>query len=68
MHISSGEFPMAPLTLQEVIERINKTYPLAKRPPAGNDRTVDQPHRPEFYVPRIARRLANFKFAVFHQG
>lgn len=59
---------MAPLTLQEVIERINKSYPLAKRQPAGNGRTVEQPYRPEFYVPRIARRLANLKFAVFHQG
>ena len=54
---------MAYLTLQEVIERINKSYSLAKEQ-TQNTRIEDQPHRPEFYVPRITRRWANLKFSA----
>jgi hypothetical protein len=60
---------MPPLTLQEVIDRINANYPSAKelRAPAdrGKDRTPDQPHRPEFYVPRVTRRLVNLMFGAY---
>jgi hypothetical protein len=53
---------MPPLTLQEVIERINKHTSPAKEQKAYEDRSKDQPYRPEFYVPRITRRLANLIF------
>jgi len=53
---------MAYLTLQEVIERIAKSNPLAKQR-TQNTRLEDQPHRLEFYVPRLTRRLANSKFS-----
>ena len=63
------EFVMPPLTLQEVIDRINRNYPSAKasRTAAerGRDRTPEQPHRPEFYVPRLTRRLANLMFGAY---
>src|SRR5713101_220842 len=52
---------MAYLTLQEVTERITKSNPLAKQ--LTHTRLEDQPHRPEFYVPRLTRRLANLKFS-----
>lgn len=54
---------MAHLTLQEVIERINRNYSsLAKEQRA---RVEPQAHRPEFYVPRIAIRLAQLRFNAF---
>ena len=31
----------------------------------GRDRTPEQPHRPEFYVPRLTRRLANLMFGAY---
>ena len=47
---------MAHLTLQEVIDRINNNYPFRKEStPAATRTKVESPHRPEFYVPRIAR-------------
>lgn len=56
------------LTLQEVIDRINRNDPRAKEPEAANDRAndraKDQPHRPESYVPRITRRLASFMLSL----
>jgi len=53
---------MAHLTLQEVIERINKSYPLPKNQRAKTVQIETPSHRPEFYIPRIALRLANLKF------
>jgi hypothetical protein len=52
---------MRPLTLQEVVERINKAMLPPKEPRVREDRQ-DQPHRPEFYLPRLTWRLANFFF------
>ncbi len=60
---------MQHLTLQEVIDRINRNYPSAKesrgREERGRDRIPEQPHRPEFYVPRLTRRLANLMFGAY---
>ena len=51
---------MPHLTLQEVIDRINTNYPFRKEEAAARARTdVESPHRPEFYVPRIARIFAS---------
>jgi hypothetical protein len=47
---------MSPLTLQEVIDRINSRIPFRKESQSIAMRPdVESPHRPEFYVPRIAR-------------
>jgi hypothetical protein len=47
---------MIPLTLQEVIDRINTNNPFRKDGQSADLCTrVESPHRPEFYVPRIAR-------------
>jgi hypothetical protein len=51
---------MSHLTVQEVIERINGTSPAAKDQRTNDNRIDDQPHRLEFYIPRITRRVANF--------
>ena len=57
---------MTHLTLQEVIERIRKDVPLKNsQQTQGATRVEDQRHRPEFYIPRIARRLAEFRFFGF---
>lgn len=56
---------MAHLTLQEVIERIRKYPPLKNNQRTQDPRVEDQRHRPEFYIPRIARRLAEFRFSGF---
>jgi hypothetical protein len=56
---------MPHLTLQEVIDRINQNYPSAKRQQRSEDRGDEKPHRPEFYVPRITRRLAGLMFSVY---
>ena len=48
---------MRHLTLQEVIERINQSYPSPKK---FRSETVLSPHRPEFYVPRLVRLLVSF--------
>jgi hypothetical protein len=57
---------MAHLTLQEVVDRINQIYPSVenRRAQAQDDRAIDQKHRPEFYIPRITRRLARFIFST----
>ena len=54
---------MPHLTVQEVIERINETTPPAKDQRTSDNRIEDQPHRPEVYMPRMTRRLANFMFS-----
>ena len=54
---------MSHLTVQEVIERINENSPPAKDPRNKDNRIEDQPHRPEFHIPRITRRVANLIFS-----
>jgi hypothetical protein len=64
---------MMQLTLQEVLERIEKTYSSLKSGRRNPDARVasrsnasttkHQSHRPEFYIPRIALRLANLRFS-----
>jgi hypothetical protein len=54
---------MAHLTLQEVSERISKNNLLAKNQQTPPTRLEDQPHRPEFYIPRITRRLVALMFS-----
>jgi len=55
---------MAHLTLQEVIDRINKVHSPAKDQRTKNDHAGEQEHRPEFYIPRITKRLAKFIFST----
>jgi hypothetical protein len=59
---------MMQLTLQEVLEKIEKSYLSLRqgqrtRNASISSRSKDQPHRPEFYIPRIALRLANLRFS-----
>ena len=60
---------MSPLTLQEVIDRINRNYPSGRESrtaeEGGKDRSPDQRHRPEFYVPRLTRRLVSLMFGAY---
>ena len=53
---------MAHLTVQEVIEKIRENYPLSKDGRAEVMRMEYQPHRPEFYIPRLARCIASLRF------
>ncbi len=49
------------LTLDEVIDRIRKEAIV--NPPDDHredTRAKDNPHRPEFYVPAVTRKIANF--------
>jgi hypothetical protein len=55
---------MQPLTLQEVVERINKTHSYVTDRRVLDEGVTDQRHRPEFYIPRITRRLARIFFSV----
>jgi hypothetical protein len=63
---------MAHLTLQEVVDRINQIYFSVENPHTQDDRAdyradylaSDAKHRPEFYIPRITRRLARFMFST----
>ncbi|MGH9544802.1 MAG: hypothetical protein ACRD23_06260 [Terriglobales bacterium] len=65
---------MPHLTLQEVVDRINQRYSPGKDQRAKDQRAKDrqvnddlpgnQPHRPEFYVPRITRHLAKLIFSI----
>jgi hypothetical protein len=52
------------LTLQEVIDRINRNCPSTKKSCVAENRSQDPPHRPEFYVPRITRRLVSLMFGA----
>lgn len=61
------EFFMAHLTVQEVIEKIRQNYPLSQDQRAKGQRAQVmqmeyQPHRPEFYIPRLARCIVNLRF------
>lgn len=58
------EEDMAHLTLQEVIDKINQKYSSPENRRAKGGRAVDLLHRPEFYIPRITRRLARFIFST----
>jgi hypothetical protein len=53
---------MAPLTLHEVIKKINEIYLLSSPRPSNLAQVENLRHRPEFYVPRIALRIAALKF------
>jgi hypothetical protein len=68
-YISTLELVMPHLTLQEVIDRINQNYPSARElrnaGERGRDRTPEQAHRPEFYVPRLTRRLVSLMFGAY---
>jgi len=69
---------MAHLTVQEVIERIRKNYPLSQDPRAQDPKAKDQraqvmrmeyqPHRPEFYIPRLARCIVSLRFGGLTKG
>ena len=41
-----------------------KRQPVREPKDNGNTRTEEKPYRPEFYVPRITRRLANYLFST----
>jgi hypothetical protein len=58
---------MAHLTVQEVIDKIRKNYPLSQDQRAQDQhaqvvRMEHQPHRPEFYIPRLARCIVSLRF------
>lgn len=55
---------MSPLTLQEVIDRINKAHSPADGWQTKDDHVTDKKHRPEAYIPRITRRLARLIFST----
>jgi hypothetical protein len=55
---------MSPLTLQEVIDRINEAHSPAKDRRTAADPVTDKKLRPELYVPRITRRLAKLIFST----
>ncbi len=55
---------MSHLTLQEVIERINENYASTPKKQVVGDYGRYVAHRPEFYIPRITLRLANFMFGA----
>ncbi len=51
---------MSHLTLKEVIDRINQV--LGDMRQQARPSLEDSPHRPEHYVPRLARYLAQLSF------
>ena len=54
---------MAHLTLQEVIDRVNRNhFYYSTREPQG---VKSRPHHPDYYVPRITRFLAGLMFGAF---
>ena len=60
---------MLPLTLQEVIDKIKKSNSIKVQQTSMenlDNRNDRQAHRPEFYLPRITRRMAIFMFG--HQS
>ena len=59
---------MAHLTVQEVIDKIRKNYPLSKDQRAQIMRMEYQPHSPEFYIPRLARYIATLRFGGLTGG
>jgi hypothetical protein len=55
---------MAHLTLQEVVDRINQIYFSVEDRRTQDYRASHLKHRPEFYIPRITRRLARYIFST----
>ncbi len=55
---------MSPLTLQEVIDRINQAHSPPRDWQAQDDHVNDKKHRPEAYIPRITRLLAKLIFST----
>ena len=51
---------MSHLTLQEVIERINKNQNSGEGQHVNNDTAKRPPRRPALYILRTTRRLAEF--------
>jgi hypothetical protein len=52
------------LTVEEVVERIKTADSEASAAVAATSprlRPESQPHRPEFYVPKLTKRLINFR-------
>lgn len=62
--LENRESYMSHLTLQEVIDRVNQTYSSGEDRRPKDDYAKEQKHRPEFYIPRITRRLARFIFST----
>jgi hypothetical protein len=58
------EIYMSPLTLQEVIDRINQAHSPPRDWQAQDDYVNDKKHRPEAYIPRITRLLAKLIFST----
>jgi len=50
---------MPHLTLQEVMDRIRKSYPSKEEERSAEDSKESRSHRPEFYIPRITRLFAS---------
>ena len=48
------------LTLDEVLDRIRARAVDPQDDRREGTRAKDNPHRPEFYVPAVTRKLANF--------
>jgi hypothetical protein len=55
---------MSPLTLQEVIDKINQAHSAASDRRNTEHQATDQKHRPEVSIPRITRRLARLMFST----
>jgi hypothetical protein len=55
---------MSPLTLQEVIDRINQVHSPPRDWQAKDDHVTDKKNRPEPYIPRITRLLAKLIFST----
>ena len=58
---------MAHLTLQEVIDRVNKnlSYYSTRELKGERNRGERRPHHPESYVPRVTRMFAGIWFGAF---
>ncbi len=56
---------MGPLTLQEVIDRVNSNSRVPQESKAISVRAeIESPHRPESYIPRTARILLRLLLAL----
>lgn len=55
---------MPHLTLQEVIDRINKNYPRNEQRRALGNQSENRLARPEVYIPRITRLFASILFGA----
>lgn len=55
---------MSPLTLQEVIDRINQAHFSARDQQTKVDHVTDKKPEPEPYIPRITKRLTKLIFST----